>query len=140
MNIYEPEEPSQKSLNDSQKGFFDTCINCKKLKKELKSYENIFNEFCNLIDPSGEKNTDECIEDLKTLINQKKILLRQKANLLEKIKKTAKFIEQQNGRNKINLDIDNIKYLRDIKKMTFEEIAKKYNVSRNTIRNRYYNK
>ena len=120
---------SQKPIIDSQKGLIDKCKNCKDLELEKETV----NIFCNLIDPTGKKSINKCIEDLKKILEDYEILL-------DLYKITIKFIEQQEkGRPKINLDTKYIKYLRDIKKMTFEEIAKKYNVSRNTIRNRYYN-
>ena len=120
---------SQKPIIDSQKGLIDKCKNCKDLELEKETV----NIFCDLIDPTGKKSVDDCVKDLKKILKQNELLI-------EHYKKTKKFIEQQSsGRPKINLDTKYIKYLRDIKKMTFEEIAKKYNVSRNTIRNRYYN-
>ena len=133
MNIYEPEKYSQKPINDSQKSLIDTCPNCKKYKEKLKLQEKNVDTFCDLIDPTKKKSINQCIKDLEQIIKENKILS-------DYYKKTIKFINQQSkGREKIELDVDNIKYLRDIEKMTFEEIAKKFNVSRNTIRNRYYN-
>lgn len=124
---------SQKGLIDSQKPINDKCKNCIELKEENKELKLQVANFCDLIDPTEEKDIDECIKDLRQIIKQYNLLI-------EYYKKSKKFIDQQQkGRTKISLSINNIKYLRDIEKMTFEEIAKKYNVSRNTIRNRYYN-
>lgn len=123
---------SQKADIDSQKSLFDECENCIQLKKDLKLEEKTVLTFCDLIDPTGEKSINECIENLKQIIKQNEILT-------DHYKKTKNFIYQQyTGRVKIDLDVNDIKYLRDVKELTFEEIAKKYNVSRNTIRNRYY--
>lgn len=120
---------SQESLIDSQKSLID---NYEELEKKLKVQEKSINIFCDLIDPTGKKTINDCIEELKRLIKQNELLA-------EHYKKTRKFIDQQyTGRTKIDLDTENIKYLRDIEKLTFEKIAKKHNVSRNTIRNRYY--
>lgn len=123
---------SQKPIIDSQKGLTDRCEKCEELKKNLKLQKENVSAFCDLIDPTGKKSINNCIKDLKQIIKENEIL----SNYY---KKTIKFINQQNiGREKIDLDVDDIKYLRDVKKLTFEKIAKKYNVSRNTIRNRYY--
>ena len=127
MNIYEEEAESQKPINDSQKPIIDKCKNCKELQEDLNQTTDILNEICDIIDPKQLiKNYDDIIKEYKKIIVENK--------------KAKKFISQQKtGRTKIELDTKNIKFLRDFKKMTFEEIAKKYNVSRNTIRNRYYN-
>lgn len=123
IDPYTPNEKtkSQKPTNDDFKRLAISQ------KREIDNIKTTLKKFLELLET---QNEEIALERLEKLIK-----------FAKKTKPIAdKFIKQQQlGKPKLNLDVNQIKYLRDIEKMTFEEIAKKYNVSRNTIRNRYYN-
>ncbi len=128
-------ENNSKSLMNNAKSVLTECEKCKKLKEEiedLKYYENILNNLCDIIDP---KNKIENYEDIE---NELKKIIEQNNLLIEYYEKSKKFIEQQKkGRPAINIDINKINYLRNIENMSYKEIAKKIGVSESTIIRRY---